>query len=106
MCVSIYTNKCNMQHLNNDLNKFKMDDSIYVNMFIIQKMWKKSFNHSSIIAKYWVACVLWYYNNCNMQFLSNGFNILKVNSSTRVHMLIIEEMWKKSLIHFNINAGV
>ncbi len=33
--------------------------------------------------------------------MNNGFNILKVNGST----LIIEEMWKKSLIHSNINVG-
>jgi len=39
-----------------------------------------------------------------MQFVTNGFNILKVNGLTHVHMLIIEEMWKKSLIHFNINV--
>jgi hypothetical protein len=79
VCVSIYTNKCNIKHLNNDFNKFKVDDSTHVNKFIIQKKWKTSFNHSSIIAKYWVACVLGYYNNYNMQFVSNGFNILKVN---------------------------
>jgi len=40
-----------------------------------------------------------------MQFVNNGFNILNVNGLTHVHMLIIEEMWKKSLIHFNINVG-
>jgi hypothetical protein len=33
MCVSIYTNKCNMQHLNNDFNKFKVDDSTHAMMF-------------------------------------------------------------------------
>jgi hypothetical protein len=33
--------------------------------------------------------------------MNNDFNILKMNGST----LIIEEMWKKSLIHFNINVG-
>jgi hypothetical protein len=37
--------------------------------------------------------------------VNNGFNILKVNGSTYLHMLIIEEMWKKSLIHSNINVG-
>jgi len=104
MCVSTYTNKCNMQCLNNDFNKFKMDDSTHVNIFIIQKMWKKSFKHSSIITKSWVACVLGYYNNCNMQFMNNDLNILKMNSSTHVHMLIIEKTWKKSLIHSNINV--
>jgi hypothetical protein len=36
-----------------------------------------------------------------MQFVNNGFNILKVNGLT----LIIEKMWKKSLIQSNINVG-
>jgi hypothetical protein len=36
-----------------------------------------------------------------MQFVNNGFNIFKVNGS----ILILEEMWKKSLIHSNINVG-
>jgi hypothetical protein len=35
-----------------------------------------------------------------MKFVNNGFNILKGNGST----LIIEQMWKKSLIHFDINV--
>jgi hypothetical protein len=89
-----------MQHLNNSFNKLKMDDLTHIKILIIQEMWKKSLNHSSIIAKYLVACVLIYYNKCKMQFLNIGFNLLKVINST----LIIEEMWKKSLIHFNINV--
>jgi hypothetical protein len=97
MCVSIYTNKWNMQHLNNDFNKFKMDDSIHVKMLIIQKMWKKLINHSIIIVKHWVACVSIYFIKCKMQLVSDGFNILNVNGLTHVHMLIIENMWKKSL---------
>jgi hypothetical protein len=36
-----------------------------------------------------------------MYFVSNGFNMLKVNDST----LIIENMWKKSLIYSNIYVG-
>jgi hypothetical protein len=40
MCVSIYSNKYNMKHLNNGLNKFEVDDSIHVKMLIIQKLWK------------------------------------------------------------------
>ncbi len=36
--------------------------------------------------------------------MNNGFNILKVNGLTHVHMLIIEEMWRKSLIFKNINV--
>jgi hypothetical protein len=38
MCVSIYINKCNMQSLNNDFNKFKVHDSTHVNMLTIQEM--------------------------------------------------------------------
>jgi hypothetical protein len=105
MFVSIYTNKCNMQQLNCVFNKFKMNDSTHVKMLIVQKMWKNSliklFKYNY---KHWVACVLIYYNKSKMKFVSNGFNILKVNGSTHVHMLIIEEMWKKTLIHFNINV--
>jgi len=72
-CVSIYTNKCNMQHLNNGFNKFKIDDSTHVKVLTVQKMWKKSLNHSSMIANHWVACVSIYYNKCKMQLGSNGF---------------------------------
>jgi hypothetical protein len=66
MCVSIYTIKCNMQRLNNGFNKFKMNDLTHVKMLIFQEMWKKLLNHSSIITKYWIACVLVYYNKCIM----------------------------------------
>jgi hypothetical protein len=38
MCFNIYTNKWNMHHLSNDFYRFKMDDSIYVQMLIFQKM--------------------------------------------------------------------
>jgi hypothetical protein len=62
MCVSIYTIKCNMQHLNNGFNKLKMNDLTHVKMLIFQEMWKKLLNHSNIITKYWIACVLVYYN--------------------------------------------
>jgi hypothetical protein len=102
MCISMYTSKFNMQCLNSDFNKLKVTNSTHVKMLIVQEMWKHSLNHSNIIVKYWVACVLIYYNKCKMQFVSNVFNILKMNGST----LIIEEMWKKSLIHSNINVGV
>jgi hypothetical protein len=40
-----------------------------------------------------------------MQLKNNGFNILNVNGLTHVHILIIEEMWKISLIHSNKNVG-
>ncbi len=96
MCVSIYTNKCNMQCLNSGFNKLKMNDLIHVKILIVQKIWKKPLNHSSIMIKPWVVCVLVYYNKCKMQFVNNNFNTLKVNGLT----LIIEEMWKKK----NLNS--
>jgi hypothetical protein len=87
--------------LNNGFNKLKVDHSTLVKMLIVQKMWKKLLNYSNIIIKCWVTHVLVYYNKCKMQFVNNGFNILKMNGST----LIIEKMWKKSLIHSNISVG-
>jgi hypothetical protein len=42
-----------------------------------------------------------YYNKWKIKLVNNGFNILKMTSLT----LIIENMWKKSQIHFNINVG-
>jgi hypothetical protein len=57
MYVSIYTNKCNMQHLNNGFNYFKMDYSTNVKILIVQEMWKNSLNHSNIIAKHWATYV-------------------------------------------------
>jgi hypothetical protein len=36
-----------------------------------------------------------------MQIVNNDFNILNVNGS----IIIIEKMWKESLIHSNINVG-
>ncbi len=35
MCISIDINKCNMQHLNNGFNKFKVDELIHVKMLIV-----------------------------------------------------------------------
>jgi hypothetical protein len=64
MYVSIYTNKCNMRHLNNGFNKFKVDDSTNVKILIVQEMWKNSLNHSGIIAKHWATYVLIYSNKC------------------------------------------
>jgi hypothetical protein len=58
MCVSIYISKCNIQRMNNGLNKLKVDDSTHVKMLIVWEMWKFSLNYSNIIVKYWVACVL------------------------------------------------
>jgi len=79
-----------MQHLNNGFNKFKLDYSTYVKMLMVQKMWKTSLNHSSIIAKHWVACVSIYFNKCKIQLVNNGFKILKVNGSIHVHV----DNWK------------
>jgi hypothetical protein len=78
MCVSIYTNKCNMQHLNNGFNKFKTDDSSHVNMLIVQEMCSNSLKHPNIIAKHWVTYGLVHFSKCKMQLVSNGFNILNV----------------------------
>ncbi len=39
-------------------------------------------------------CVSIYIYKCNMQLVSNGFNILKMNGLIHVHMLIIEKIWK------------
>jgi len=58
MYVLIYTNKCNMRHLNNGFNKFKMDDLTNVKILIVQEMWKNSLNHSSIIAMHWATYIL------------------------------------------------
>ncbi len=80
-----------------------LDDSTHVKMLILQEMWKNSLNHSCIIVKHWVACVSIYFKNYKMQLVNNSFNIVKMNGSTHVHNLRIEEMWKKLLIHCNIN---
>jgi len=92
-----------MQRLNSDFNKLKLQSGWFNSCKDVDnsRNVKKWLNHSNIIIKYLVACVLVYYNKCKMQFLSNDFNILKVNGS----ILIIEKMWKKSLIYFNINVG-
>jgi len=37
-----------------------------------------------------------------MQHLNNGFNKLKMNDSTYVKMLIVQEMWKCSLNHSSL----
>jgi hypothetical protein len=63
-------------HLNNGFNKFKMDDSTHVKMLIVQKMWKKSLNHSNIITKHWIACVSKYLNKCKMQLVNNDLTYI------------------------------
>jgi len=57
----------------------------------------KSFKYNCKILSY---TYLVYYNKWKIKFVSNDFNILKMNGS----ILIIEEMWKKSQIHSNINV--
>jgi hypothetical protein len=94
-----------MQHLNSGFNKFKVYYSTHVKILIVQETWKNSLTRLNIIAKHCVAYVSIYYNKNNMQLVSNIFNKLKVNGLTHVHMLITEEMWKFSLICFNINVG-
>jgi hypothetical protein len=37
ICVSIYTSKCNVHHLNSGFNKLKVDDSTQVKMLIIKR---------------------------------------------------------------------
>jgi hypothetical protein len=100
MYVSIYTNMCNRQCLNYGFNKFKVDDLTHVKMNSSKNVKKNSLNHSSIIAKYWMAYVLIYYNKCKRQLVSNDFIILKVNDSTLINWKDV----KKSLIHSNINV--
>jgi hypothetical protein len=40
-----------------------------------------------------------------MQLVNIDFNILKMSGSIHVHMLIIQKMWKNSLVRSNINVG-
>jgi hypothetical protein len=70
-------------------------------MLIVQKMWKQSLSQFEYHYKILSCMFLIYFNKCKMQFVNNSFNILKVNGSS----LIIEDMWKKSWFHFNINVG-
>jgi hypothetical protein len=88
MCVSIYISKCNIQHLNSDFNKLKVDDLIHVKILIVQEMWKNSLNHWSIIVIHWIACVLVNYGKYKMQLLSNGFNMLIVDNWKNVKNII------------------
>jgi hypothetical protein len=92
-----------MQRLNSDFNKLKLQNGWFNSCKDVDnsRNVKKWLNHSNIITKYLVACVLVYYNKCKMKFLSNDFNILKVNGS----ILIIEKMWKKSLNFYYVTLG-
>ncbi len=67
--------------MNNGFNILKVNGSI----LIIEKMWKKSLLHSHINVGFKiVAYVLINYGKCEMQLLSNDFNMLKVDNSTHV----------------------
>jgi len=47
-----------------------------------------------VIGNIWIMVSI-YFNKCKIQLMNNDFNILKVNDSTYVHLLIIEKIWKK-----------
>ncbi len=68
--------------MNNGFNIYlKVNGSI----LIIENMWKQSLIHSNINLGFKiVTCVLINYSNCKMQLLNNGFNMLKIDSSTHV----------------------
>jgi len=77
-----------------------VDDLIHVYMLIFQELWKNPFNHSNITEKHGIIVgISIHYNKCKMQHVNTSFNILKVNGCIHEHILIIEKMWKKSLIH-------
>ncbi len=70
-----------------------MNDSIHVQMLIVQEMQKNSLTHSSINVKHKIVmCVSTYTNKCNVQHLNSGFNKFKVSGLIHIKMLIIQEM--------------
>jgi hypothetical protein len=74
-----------MKFVNNGFNIQKMNSSTHIHMLIIKEMWKKSLTHSNINVRFKiVTCVLINYGKCKMQFISNSFNMLKVNASTHL----------------------
>jgi len=74
-----------MQLVSNGFNILNVNGLIHVHMLIIEEMWKKSLIHSNInMRSLIVTCVLINYGKCKMQFMSNGFNMLKVDGSTHV----------------------
>jgi len=84
--------KCNSWIVN---LTFKVNDLTHMQMLLVQEMWKDSLTHSSINVRHQVVTCVWIYiSKCNMQHLNSGFNKFKVNESTHVKMLIIQEMWK------------
>jgi hypothetical protein len=74
-----------MQLVSNGFNILNVNGLIHVHMLIIEEMWKKSLIHSNInMRSLIVTCVLINYGKCKMQFMSNGFNMLKVDGSIHV----------------------
>ncbi len=70
-----------MKFMNNGFNILKVNGSTLV----IKEVWKKSLIASNINVEFRIiTCVLITYGKCKMQLLSNGFNMLKVDSSTHV----------------------
>jgi hypothetical protein len=94
--------KCNSWIM--DLTTFKMNDSIHVQMLIIQDTQKNSLTHSSINVRHEVImCVSIYISKCNMQRLNSGFNKFKMDDWTHVKILIFQEMWKRITKPFRYN---
>jgi hypothetical protein len=72
-----------------------MNDSIHMQMLLVQDMWKISLNHSNIIVKHHVlTCVSIYTYKCNMQCLNIVVNQLKIDDPTHMKMLMVQKMWK------------
>jgi hypothetical protein len=44
--------ECKMQLMSNGFNTFKMNDSIHMQMLIVQEMWKNSLTYSNINVKH------------------------------------------------------
>jgi hypothetical protein len=51
------------------------------------------------------TCISRNYDESKMQLMNNGCNTSKMNDSTKVQLLlIVQEMWKKSLTYSSINV--
>jgi len=82
-----------MEHLNSGFHNFKVNDSTHIKNVDSSKNVKKHTKPFKYNCKI-LNRKLIYYNKCKMQFVNNDFNILKMNNSIHVHMLMIEKMWK------------
>ncbi len=49
-----------------------------------------------------LLCVYQYTTKCNMQRLNSGVNKLEVDDLTHVKILIVQEIWKKSLKYSSV----